>query len=266
MARIRLDLLKEPPLFAGKDDYERRLEKLQFKMLSIQQAYIRTGDRAVIVFEGWDAAGKGGTIRRLTQKLDPRHIHVWPIGPPAADEQGRHWLYRFWMRLPAPGTVAVYDRSWYGRVLVERVEEIATTRQWRRAYDEINQFEKMLTDDGVRLVKIFLHVTAAEQLERLVERLEDPYKRWKLAGADLRNYRHRRRYKDAMEEMFERTSTRAAPWTVVHGDKKWVARVVALEAITKALARDVDIRPKGVDPDVRREAEALIRGVKKKGK
>src|SRR5262245_55566733 len=139
MARIRLDRLKEPPLFADKEDYERRLQKLQLKMLSIEQTYIRTGDRAIIVFEGWDAAGKGGTIRRLTEKLDPRHVRVWPIAEPSVDEQRRHWLYRFWAKLPPPGTVAVFDRSWYGRVLVERVEGIATREGWRRGYDEINQ-------------------------------------------------------------------------------------------------------------------------------
>lgn len=264
MARIRLDRLKSPPPYADKDDYEHRLEKLQLRMLSIQQTYIRTGHRAVIVFEGWDAAGKGGTIRRLTEKLDPRHFQVWPIGPPAAEEQGRHWLYRFWTKLPALGTVAIFDRSWYGRVLVERAERITAPAEWRRAYDEIAAFEKTLTDDGVRLVKLFLHVSAEEQLERLAERLEDPYKRWKLAAADLRNYRHRTSYIRAMHDMFDRTSSQAAPWTAIQADKKWIARVVALEAITKALSRGIDIRPKRVEPGLRREIDALLRRRKKK--
>lgn len=264
MSRIRLGRLTPPPPCADRDDYERRLEKLQLKMLSIQQTYIRTGHRAVIVFEGWDAAGKGGTIRRLTEKLDPRHFQVWPVGAPSPEEQGRHWLFRFWTKLPARGTVAIFDRSWYGRVLVERVEGIASRAEWLRAYGEINDFERALTEDGVRLVKIFLHVSAEEQLKRLAERLEDPYKRWKLAAADLRNYRRREHYIRAIHDAFDRASKRNAPWTVIHADKKWIARVVALEAITKALSKGVDIRPKRVDPAVRREAEALIRQARKK--
>ena len=263
MARIRLDKLKEPPLFADKEDYERRLEKLQLKLLSIQQAYIRTGDRGIIAFEGWDAAGKGGAIRRMTEKLDPRHYHVWPIGEPTAEEQGKHWLYRFWQRLPAPGTLAIFDRSWYGRVLVERAEHITARKDWLRAYGEIKQFEKTLTDDGVRLIKVFLHVSAGEQLERLADRLEDPHKRWKLQAADLRNYRHRGEYVHAIHDTFDRTSTRNAPWTVIQADKKWIARVAALETITKVLSKGVDIRPQPVDPKVRREAEALLRRARK---
>ncbi len=259
MARIRLDRLKPPAPCADREDYERRLEKLQLKMLSIQQADGYEQRRGISVVEGWAAAGKGGTIKRLTEKLDPRAFQVWPIGPPKPDEAARHYLYRFWARLPEPGTVAIFDRSWYGRVLVERVEGFATRAEWKRAYAEINAFEKLLVDDGVRLVKICLHVSPAEQLLRLAERLQEPYKRWKLAEADLDNYRHRREYLAAFHEMFDRTSTRAAPWTAIQADKKWIARVKALETITAALARGIDLRPPAVDPGLRRKAEKFLR-------
>ncbi|MBI3706851.1 MAG: polyphosphate kinase, partial [Proteobacteria bacterium] len=166
MAKIRLKRLDKDTSLVDKDAYERRLETLQMKMLSIQQAYFHERRRGIVVVEGWDAAGKGGMIRRLTEKLDPRGIRVWPIGAPEPSEQGRHYLYRFWARLPEPGTLVVFDRSWYGRVLVERVEGFAPKAAWRRAYEEINEFERWLIDDGVRLVKVFLHITAAEQVRR----------------------------------------------------------------------------------------------------
>lgn len=264
MARIRLDRLTPPTPCADREDYERRLKILQLRMLSIQQAYVLSGQRAIIAFEGWDAAGKGGTIKRLTEQLDPRQFQVWPIGPPREDEQARHYLYRFWSKLPEPGAVAIFDRSWYGRVLVERVEGLVTARQWRRAYDEINAFERMLVDDGVHIVKIFLHVSPTEQLERLAERLQEPYKRWKLAEADLRNYRKRGAYTAAFHDMFDRTSTRHAPWTAIQGDKKWIARVKALEAIVRALGKGVSLRPPSVDSKLKREAEALLRRERRK--
>src|SRR5882672_5475355 len=182
--KIRLDHLAEPAPFADKAAYERKLAKLQLKMLSIQQTYFHENRRAVIAFEGWDAAGKGGAIRRLTEKLDPRGFHVWPIGPPTPEEQGRHYLYRFWNKLPERGQLAIFDRTWYGRVLVERVERLIKKPVWKRAYDEINEFERMLIDDGVRVVKIFLHITPDEQLRRFAERLNNPYKRWKLTDSD----------------------------------------------------------------------------------
>lgn len=259
MPRIRLDRLKIPTPCADREDYERRLEKLQLRMLSIQQTYLHEQRRGIVVFEGWDAAGKGGTIKRLTEKLDPRAFQVWPIGPPKPEEAARHYLYRFWARLPEPGTVAIFDRSWYGRVLVERVEGLATRNAWERAYAEINAFEKMLIDDGVRLVKICLHVSPAEQLRRLAERLREPYKRWKLAEADLNNYHHRKEYLAAFHDMFDRTSTRTAPWTAIHADKKWIARVKALEAITGVLARGLDLRPPAVAPQLKEKAEKLLR-------
>ena len=152
----RIDLTQAMP---DKETYEHALRDLQPRLLRLQQKHYHRGRRAIIVFEGWDAAGKGGTIRRLTEKIDPRGVHVWPIGAPTDDEQARHYLYRFWKKLPPPGTWAIFDRSWYGRVLVERVEKFSSTRDWRRAYGEINEFEKMLIDDGVPIVKLFLHIS-----------------------------------------------------------------------------------------------------------
>lgn len=250
--KIRLDRLVRPEPLADKAAYETHLEKLQNKMLSIQQTYFHEKRRAVLVFEGWDAAGKGGAIRRLTERLDPRGFHVWPIGAPKPDEQGRHYLYRFWQRLPEPGTVAIFDRSWYGRVLVERVECLIPKATWKRAYDEINEFERMLVDDGARVVKVFLHIPQEEQLRRFAERLSNPYKRWKLTEADIRNHRRWDDYAEAIEDMFDRTSTKAAPWNVIYGEKKWVARIEVLKAVTRALAAGCDIEPPPIDPEVRK--------------
>ena len=250
--KIRLTKLEHPEPFADKAAYEKRLVKLQDKMLEIQQTYFHERRRAILMFEGWDAAGKGGAIRRLTEKLDPRGFHVWPIGPPRPDEQGRHYLYRFWQRLPVPGTIAIFDRSWYGRVLVERVEGLIPKSTWKRAYDEIKEFERMLVDDGVRLVKLFLHIPPEEQLERFAARLSDPYKRWKLTESDLLNHRRWNDYSDAIEDMFDRTSTKFAPWTAIYAEKKWVARVEVLKMVTKALAAGVDVSPPPIDPEVKK--------------
>lgn len=235
----------------SKRDYERRLEKLTTKMRAILQAYLFSGDRGVVVFEGVDAAGKGGTIRRMTMVLDPRAYKVWPIGAPNEVERGQHYLTRFWNRLPAAGTLAVFDRSWYGRVLVERVEELATKKEWRRAYDEINEFEHMLIDDGVRLVKIFLHISPDEQLKRFEARVRDPLKRWKFTYDDIRNRRQWEAYEDAIDDMIERTSTYAAPWLVISTDNKRRGRIDALTHITDTLSDGVDLKPRPVAPRLR---------------
>jgi AMP-polyphosphate phosphotransferase len=240
------------------DTYQRKLKALQLEILVIQQAYRRQGRRAVIALEGWDTAGKGGLIRRLSTRLDPRHCRVWPIGPPTPDEQGRHYLYRFWQKLPLPGTLAIFDRTWYGRVLVERVEGLAED-DWRRAYDEINEFEAMLVDDGVRLVKLFLHISPQAQLNRFRERLAVPYKRWKLTADDLRNRRHWAAYEHAIDDMFERTSTKAAPWHGVPCEFKWYGRVEGLKIICRALSRDVDLASPPADPKIARAIRKLDR-------
>lgn len=264
MSKIRLSRLDMKSKISGEGEYEAELARLQLKMLTIQQHYFHARRRAVIVFEGWDAAGKGGCIRRLSEKLDPRGLRVWPIGIPQPDDQARHYLYRFWMRLPEPGVLAVFDRSWYGRVLVERVEGLVQRPRWKRAYDEINAFERMLTDDGVRVVKIFLNITPEEQRKRFIERLTNPYKQWKLTSDDIRNHRRWDDYVEAIEDMFERTSTASAPWTAIPANHKWFARIAALRTITDELAHGLDLTPPKIDPVVEKQANAWLRDGRKK--
>lgn len=242
-------------LSCTREEYDERLKALQHQLLRIQQAYYHQQRRAIIVFEGWDASGKGGTIRRLLEKLDPRGFKVYPIAAPTAEEQGRHYLYRFFQRLPEPGTIAIFDRSYYGRVLVERVEGLTAESAWRRAYDEINEFERLLMDDGVRIVKIFMHIDADEQLKRFEERLKNPLKQWKLTAEDLRNRKQAAAYTQAINDMFKYTSTLAAPWQPVAANKKWYARTTALQLIVKQLAANVDLTPPPLD-------EALIKAAR----
>lgn len=257
-ARIRLDRLDRSVMLADEGEYEQRLSKLQRKLQAIQQAYLRDRHRAIVVFEGWDASGKGGTIQRMIERLDPRRCKVWPIAAPSADEQGRHYLYRFWQRLPEPGTIAVFDRSWYGRVLIERVDNLIAPRDWKRAYKEINEFENILVDDGVKLIKIFLHIGAKEQLRRFAERIAAPHKRWKIALDDFRAHGKRRTYKQAYEDMFDRTSTANARWHAVPADHKWYARVTALEIVAAELSRGVDLSPMVLDPALQRVARKVL--------
>jgi polyphosphate kinase 2 (PPK2 family) len=228
------------PEISSKHVYERRLEELQRRMLLIQQGLFHARRRAIIAVEGFDAAGKGGAIRRLTEAVDPRGVKVVPIGPPSPDEQGRHWLYRFWRELPLQGTITVFDRTWYGRVLVERVDGLAAKAAWKRAYREINEFERVLVDDGVDLVKVFLGISKAEQRRRFEERLRDPYKQWKLGEADVRARREWDDYVEAVDDSFARTDTPRARWHLVPADRKWYARLQVLRIVTGKLARHAE--------------------------
>ena len=173
-------------------NYATDIAKLQKRLAHIQVAHIVNKRRAVVMFEGWDAAGKGGAIQRLTSEWDPRYYGVWPISAPTVEEKARHFLWRFWTRLPMNGEINVFDRSWYGRVLVERVEGFASEAEWKRGYDEINEFEAQQADSGTTIVKIFLHITQAEQDKRLKDRLEHPWKRWKTGADDYRNRQNAR--------------------------------------------------------------------------
>ncbi len=238
--------------------YEKALDAVQQTLREIQVAYKRDGGRAVVVFEGWDAGGKGGTIRRFSFVMDPRSFHVWPIAAPTPEEQGRHFLYRFWTRLPAPGEIAVFDRSWYGRVLVERVEELAPRADWKRSYREINEFERMLTDSGVRVIKLFLHIDLDEQLRRLTRRITDPFRRWKVTPDDFRNRGRWADYEIATDEMVRRTSTKNAPWFVVPGNDKKYARIVALNTIAARMADGIDLSIPALDPEVAAIARATL--------
>lgn len=241
-----------------KESYERKLAALQLKLMQIQQAYLFTGHSAVILFEGWDAAGKGGTIRRISSALDPRSFKVWPIGAPRNYYLQRHFLLRFMERLPPSGSITAFDRSWYGRVLVERVEGLTPKKRWKSAYREINDFERMIVDDGTRLVKVFFHITPEEQLARFESRLRDPMKRWKLSYEDFRNRRRWDDYRLAIDEMFQRTSTAPAPWHVVPANCKKYARVTAMTEIVKCLSRGVKLGPPQMDESVLSEAIAQM--------
>ncbi|OGQ92228.1 MAG: polyphosphate kinase [Deltaproteobacteria bacterium RIFOXYA12_FULL_58_15] len=247
--KIRLSKLDMRKSLAH-DKYEEKLNELQLLMLRIQRSYHQNKHRAVILFEGWDAGGKGGAIKRLTEKLDPRGYAVYPIGAPSAEDQGRHYLYRFWQRLPSPGEIVVFDRSWYGRVLVERVDGYAKKRAWQRAYTEINEMERLLIDDGVHVVKIFMHISREEQLRRFTERLRDPYKSWKFTEDDIINHEKWESYEAAIDEMLERTSTQSVPWNVIAGNNKHYARVRVLQTVTRALGQGVSTSLQVVDPAV----------------
>jgi polyphosphate kinase 2 (PPK2 family) len=231
-------------------EYNRKIQKLQRKLAQIQQAYLFSGQSGVIVFEGWDAAGKGGAIRRISAALDPRSFKVWPIGAPRSYYLDRHFLLRFMERLPPRGAISAFDRSWYGRVLVERVEELTPKSRWQAAYDEINSFERMLVDDGIRLVKLFFHITPEEQLARFEERIRNPMKRWKLSYEDFRNRQKWDDYATAIDEMFARTSPAHAPWVVIPANDKKYARIEAMNAITKCFGRGIDLSPPTLDESV----------------
>ena len=236
-------------------DYKKALKQVQKRLSHVQVAHIVHGRRAIIAFEGWDAAGKGGIIQRLTAQFDNRHSEVWPISAPTEEERARHFLYRFWARLPGSGEIVIFDRTWYGRVLVERVEGFAGKAEWSRAYDEINAFEAQQLDNDTTLVKLFVHVTQKEQDRRLIERMEHPWKRWKTGADDYRNRARRSDYLAAMHEMFAATDTRWAPWTVIDGNDKQAARIAALNAIADQLEAKVSMTPPGVDPALLRLAE-----------
>jgi polyphosphate kinase 2 (PPK2 family) len=235
------DLDMSPRL--GRKAYREDLARLQLALSKIQQSYLFSGDKAVILFEGWDAAGKGGTIRRISAALDPRSFKVWPIGAPRNFYLDRHYLLRFMERLPPNGAISAFDRSWYGRVLVERVEELTPKKRWRQAYREIRDFEQMLVDDGTRLVKLFFHITPDVQLKRFEERLRNPLKRWKLTYEDFRNRDRWAEYSAAIDDMLDKTSTAHAPWTLIPSNDKKYARVFAIEAIVATLSRGIDLDP-----------------------
>jgi AMP-polyphosphate phosphotransferase len=204
------------------------------------------GPPVCVVFEGWDASGKGGVIKRLVAQIDPRHIRVVQFASPTADEKRHHFLWRFWPVLPGWGGMAVFDRSWYGRVLVERIEGLATRGQWLRAYDEINAFERTLADEGIILVKFWLHISPEEQLRRFERRAADPLKTWKLTDEDWRNREQREQYTLAVEDMVARTDQPHAPWHLVPADSKRYARVEVMKTVIAEI--EAGMRKWGQEP------------------
>jgi AMP-polyphosphate phosphotransferase len=255
--RPRLSAITEHPKMDFVD-YERRLTSLQGVLQLIQQAYLGTPERAIIVLEGSDTSGKGGIVRRLGWALDPRSFRVNPVASPDEHERAQHYLQRFWRRLPEQGQIVVFDRSWYGRVLVERIEGFATETEWRRAYREINEFERVLVDSGIRLVKLFLHITPDEQQRRFRNRLIDPVKRWKLSYEDFRNRGHWREYEAAIEDMMDETSTKRAPWHLIPANDKPYGRIAAFRILEDRLGKDVSLEPRPIDPNVIKEAKRVL--------
>jgi polyphosphate kinase 2 (PPK2 family) len=221
----------------GRREYEERLAHAQQRWLQLrlhiggQMGTGELGPGLLLVFEGSDAAGKGGAIRRVVEPLDPRHYRVSTFGAPTYDEKRHAFLWRFYPYLPGHGGLSLFDRSWYGRVLVERVEGFATPEEWGRAYEEIVTFERMIVNEGIILVKFWLHISSAEQLRRFTDRESDPLRRWKITDEDWRNREKADQYVAAAEEMFERTDHHLAPWDLIAGEQKRLGRVRVLETL-----------------------------------
>lgn len=234
--RVRLQDLDQSQSLEA-EDYKRKLRKAQLELLELQTELRTTRRTLLVVVEGPDAAGKGGAIKRLVERLDPRYVRVYSIVKPTPEEHRHHYLWRFWTKLPPYGETAIFDRSWYGRVLVERVEGFCSTEEWKRAYREINDFERLLADDGAIFVKIFLMITKDEQLARFKKREADPAKRWKMSEEDWRNRKKWDEHVAAAEDMFERTHTTHAPWTVLPANYKWFARVKVAQTVAHALRK-----------------------------
>ena len=217
------------------EEYRTKVKEYQLRLLNLQRSLMETKHNLIVVVEGPDAAGKGGAIRRLVEKLDPRTFRVYSVVKPTQEEYQYHYLWRFWNKLPPHGQITIFDRSWYGRVLVERVEGFATTVEWKRAYREINEFERLLAEDGSLIVKVYFHITKDEQLERFRRREADPLKHWKITEEDWRNRRKWAEHNEAAEAMFEQTWTHYAPWAVIEANYKWYARLKFLRTTIRAL-------------------------------
>jgi len=243
-----LDLSKSLSGDEEKEGLERAWKRLTQLRLTLggQIGAREVGPPVCILFEGWDASGKGGAIKRLVAKMDPRHVRVVQFSAPTADEQRHHFLWRFWPMLPGLGGMTVLDRSWYGRVLVERVEGFASREEWTRAYDEINGFERTLTDEGMILIKLWLQISDEEQLRRFQKREKDELKRWKLSDEDWRNREKRPDYEQAVEDMLARTDQPNAPWDVIEAESKKYARVKVAETVIARI--EEGMRERGIEP------------------
>jgi polyphosphate kinase 2 (PPK2 family) len=237
-----LDSIDLSPSLEG-EEYENKLVKYQVALNALGfQVYLKQRP-VIIVFEGWDAAGKGGAIRRVTEKLDPRGYVVYSIAAPKGDDATHHYLWRFWNRLPEAGQIAIFDRSWYGRVMVERIEGFCIEEEWKRAYREINQFERQLVDFGMILFKFWLHISKDEQLRRFESRENDERRSWKLTGEDWRNREKWDQYQEAVNDMLLKTSTVTAPWSVIEGNSKGYARVKILKTLVEKLSQELKYDP-----------------------
>jgi AMP-polyphosphate phosphotransferase len=248
------------------EEYSNSLVKHQVALYQLAYQVYTQQRPVILIFEGWDAAGKGGAIRRVTEKIDPRGYVVYPIAAPKGDDATHHYLWRFWNRLPETGQIAIFDRSWYGRVMVERIEGFCTDEEWKRAYREINQFERQLVDFGTILFKFWIHVTQEEQLARFEGRANDKLKSWKLTDEDWRNRAKWLLYEEAVNEMLLKTSTVSAPWTVVEGNSKGYARVKVLQTLVEKLSAELNYDPDAPTPIHTGKKDGKDKGSKKKKK
>ncbi len=219
------------------DEYHTQLKALHQRLDELHNVIYRMRIPVVICYEGWDAAGKGGNIKRITSALDPRGYIVHPIASPEPHEKARHYLWRFWNRLPKSGHIAIFDRTWYGRVMVERLEGFCSENDWQRAYNEINEFEKELVDSGVVVIKFWVQIDSETQLARFTDRQNTPEKQWKITEEDWRNREKWDQYEQAVDEMLRKTNTTFAPWHVLESVDKRYARIKALRIVTEALEK-----------------------------
>ena len=226
---VRVDKVVE------KEKYKKKLKKYQRRLHELEHEIYEKRIPVVIAYEGWDAAGKGGNIKRLVEKMDPRGYDVIPVAAPTDTEKAHHYLWRFWSQFPKGGHMAIFDRTWYGRVLVERVEKFCSENQWKRAYSEINQMESQWTGDGAVVLKFWIHIDQDEQLRRFQEREAIEYKTWKITDEDWRNREKWDDYRGAVEDMVRYTGTKKAPWHVIGGNSKYNARLRVMEIVIEAL-------------------------------
>ncbi len=255
----KVDLTKE----LAKSEFKSRLPYLRNRLYDLQKACWDASIPSVILFEGWDAAGKGSSVNLLTQRLDPRGFKLYAIQAPRTYEKHMPWLWRFWLKLPNYGQMAIFDRSWYGRVMVERIEGFCKEAEWRRAYREINEFERQLVDFGIILAKFWMHISQEEQLRRFEQRQDTPYKSWKLTDEDWRNREQWGRYEEAVGDMLLKTSTLTAPWTIVESNDKWFGRVKTLRTLVESISKELDYQP-GVTADANAGGNGKAEKVKRR--
>ena len=222
------------------EDYKKELKELQAKLGRLHNIVYRKKIPVILCYEGWDAAGKGGNIRRVAYPLDPRGFDVIPIASPLPPELNRQYLWRFWTKVPRSGHFAIFDRTWYGRVMVERLEGFCSEDEWKRAYNEINEFERCLTDSGAVVLKFWIHIDQDTQLERFTARQNTPEKQWKITDEDWRNREKWPQYEQAIDEMLEKTSTKNAPWFIIESNDKKYARIKVLRIVIGALEEAID--------------------------
>jgi len=235
-----------------KESYKSLMEDLSNRLYLVQQASWSAGTPVAILFEGWDASGKGTTIHKLTDPIDPRGYKIYPIRASRTYEKKRPWLWRFWLKIPARGEWAIFDRSWYGRVLVERMRRLATPKEWQRAYQDIVDFERNLADDGTLILKFFLHISKKEQKKRFEKLKQDPLTSWRVADDDLWNHKRYNKWLRVYEEMLEQTDTEWAPWTIVEATDRRHTQVRVYQTIIQALEERLKITPatqEGDSPD-----------------